>query len=331
MGDDPRHLRPRGEAIGPHDVGDIFQHRHARALAAERQRHRHDAPALAGPRLDFHGDEEIARVHERVAHGRHRLSREDLLESLRLRAAAAERGRGGVCEQDASSFPKRDDSRRHVGEQGRDALLLLEEGLGLLLQAARHRQEGAHELLELLVGRFGQAGREISPRHRAGPLDQVRHGASYSQRQTARDQRRKEKDQKAERGDRGGQLQGLGLRHAPLGQQQKREKPGAADAGYARHRLQARRDLFEPASRDDSRPRLLARPGQADGHVSSGRDAVRHEPRGEEIAARGRDESRIRGVHGQVVAHGVGEPRQQDVVQSEESSLPGHGGSFATK
>ena len=190
--DDPRHFRPGGEPVRAHDVGHVLDHGHPRTLAAQGKRHRDDAPPLPGPGLDLDGETRPRRERSRIRRtSRHALSREDLLERRAVRASAAERRRRRVGEQHAPVLAVRDDARGQVGEQRREPLLLPQQRVGLGFQAARHGEEGAHELLQLLVRRLRQAGREVAARDRAGPFDEIGNRARDPQRQAARDERRR--------------------------------------------------------------------------------------------------------------------------------------------
>ena len=229
--------------------------------------------------------------------------------------------RGGRIGEDHSPvFPVRDDARRQPGQQRREALLLAGQGLGLLLQAARHEEKRAHELAQLFVRRLGQVRREVPAGDRARALDEIRHGPGHAHGEAARDRGRDEEDEEAERGDGRRQLARLGLGDALLRQQQEREQHGAADARHAGNRGQLRRDLLEAAARDQPRVGALARRAQADRHVGGPRDPFGQEAGREQIAARRGHELGLRRVDRQVVADGVGQPREQRVVEQPEAA-----------
>jgi hypothetical protein len=112
------------------------------------------APSLAGPRLDLSREERAGEPSEGSPDFRHPLTGKHVLQCDTVRASAAQ-GRGRrVREEDRAVRAICDDSGRQVREERREALLLPRESVGLFFQAARHREEGAHQLPELLVGRL---------------------------------------------------------------------------------------------------------------------------------------------------------------------------------
>ena len=162
--------------------------------SAERQRHRHDAPPLAGPGLELFGDGRAADALEDLPDARASPRPERPRRAWRRRACRRQSaGRRGVGEEHAPVLAVGHHTGRELGEQRREAFLLARERIRLLLEAPRHVEEGAHELAQLLVGRLGEMRREVAAGDGPGPLDQVGHGPRDAHGQAPRDRRGHEK------------------------------------------------------------------------------------------------------------------------------------------
>ena len=168
-----------------------------------------------------------------------------------------------------------------------------ETRLGLILQAPGHRQERAHELLELLVGRLLETRARSRP---APPRAFPRRGRPRGGRRAPRAGPR--------RPPRAGTPAPRRPRPPPSTAPPPPRRSAAAAAAAARggpgSRVPARRATRTsavvtsskrlPATR--ARPRLLPRARESDRDVDGRRRAVGHESRGVEIAARGGHERR---------------------------------------
>ncbi len=136
VSDDPGHLGPRREAVGADDVGHVLDNGHSRPFPAERERHRHETPALPGPGFNLRGAESNGGVSERATDLCHGLARKDFLQRIRVCPPAAQGRRRGVGEQDLPPLPEGDHAGRQMRQQCRQTLLFSREGLRLLLQGA---------------------------------------------------------------------------------------------------------------------------------------------------------------------------------------------------
>ena len=325
VGDDPRHLGPGRQPIGANEVRHVLDDRHPRTGTAQGQRYRDHAPSLAGARLEL-GRLAPAAARERASQPLHRIPGKDVLEGLAAGAPASELGGRGIGEEHGAVVAVGHDTGGQLGEKRGEAFLLARQRVGLFLQASGHVEKSPDELPQLFVRRLRQLRGEVSPRHGARPLDEIRDRSGNPHGEPARDRRRDQEDQQAERGDRGGQLRGLRLRDALLRQQEQRQQAGASHSRHSRQRRELGRDLLEAAPRDEPGVDQLARRPETDRRVRRPGHALREQAGRIEVAARRRDQPRLRGVHGQVVAHRIGEPGQQRVVDQAEPAELGLGG-----